>query len=122
VNIDIPPTETVTPLYDTQSTCLQLTVAGDLKSTTFEALHRDVFAILAHEYARSLSITVVELDIRAASLVDSLGLNLVIAVLKWGQHRGATLRILVGKRGVYSTMLAVGLDRQAELINTAPNP
>jgi anti-anti-sigma regulatory factor len=121
VNIDIPRTETVTPLYNTQSACLQLTVAGDLKSTTTAALHRDVFAILAHDYARSLSISIVELDISAATLVDSLGLNLVIAVLKWSQQRGAALRIIVNKRGVYSTMLAVGLDRQAELINTDPS-
>ncbi|MCS6243148.1 MAG: hypothetical protein H2172_04710 [Opitutus sp.] len=121
MNIDIPHTETVKPLYITQTSCLQLTVAGDLKSTTTAALHRDVFAILAHDYARSLSITVVELDISAATMVDSMGLNLVIAVLKWSKHREAILRILVGKRGVYSTMLAVGLDRQAELINTDPN-
>ncbi len=54
-------------------------------------------------------------------MVDSLGLNLVIAVLKWSKQRGATLRIIVGKRGVYSTMLAVGLERQAELIHTEPS-
>ena len=72
-------------------------------------------------YARSLSITVVELDLSTATMVDSLGLNLVIAVLKWSKQRGAAFRIIVGKRGVYSTMLAVGLDRQAELINTDPN-
>jgi anti-anti-sigma regulatory factor len=113
--------ETATPLYDTQSSCLRLSVAGDLKSTTTAALHRDVFAILAHDHTRSLSITVVELDISAASMVDSLGLNLVIAVLKWSKQRGAALRIIVGKRGVYSTMLAVGLERQAELINTEPS-
>jgi len=121
VNIDIPHTETVTPLYNTQTSCLQLSVAGDLKSTTTAALHRDVFAILAHDYARSLSIAVVELDISAATMVDSLGLNLVISVLKWSKQRGASFRIIVSKRGVYSTMLAVGLDRQAELINTDPN-
>ncbi len=121
MNIAIPHTETVTPLYNTQSSCLQLAVAGDLISTTTAALHRDVFVILAHDYARSLSITVVELDISAATLVDSLGLNVVISVLKWSKQRGAAFRIIVGKRGVYSTMLAVGLDRQAELINTAPN-
>jgi anti-anti-sigma regulatory factor len=121
VNIAIPHTETVTPLYITQSACLQLVVAGDLKSTTTAALHRDAFAILAHDYARSLSITVVELDISAATMVDSLGLNLVISVLKRSKQRGAASRLIVGKRGVYSTMLAVGLDRQAELINTAPN-
>ena len=121
MNLAIPHTETVTPLYITQSACLQLLVAGDLKSTTAAALHRDVFAILAHDYARSLSIAVVELDISAATMVDSLGLNLVIAVLKWSKQREAAFRIIVGKRGVYSTMLAVGLDRQAELINTDPN-
>ena len=95
-----------------------MTLEGDLKSTTTAALHRDVFAILAHDSARSLQITTVELDISAATMVDSLGLNLVIAVLKWSKHRDASLRIIVGKRAVHSTMLAVGLDRQAELVST----
>ncbi len=121
MNIPIPNTETATPFYNTQSSCLQLSVAGDLKSTTTAALHRDVFAILAHDHTRSLLIKVVELDISSATMVDSLGLNLVISVLKWSKQRAATLRIIVGKRGVYSTMLAVGLDRQAELINTEPS-
>ena len=121
VNIDIPRTETVTPHYDTQACCLQLTVPGDIKSTTTAALHRDVFAILAHDVTRSLSLKVIELDISAATMVDSLGLNLVISVLKWGKQRDAQLRIRIGKRGVYSTMLAVGLDRQAELITTYLN-
>ena len=54
-------------------------------------------------------------------MVDSLGLNLIISVLKWGKQRDAQLRIKIGKRGVYSTLLAVGLDRQAELINIDPS-
>lgn len=118
MNFDIPRTETVTQHYDTQTCCLQLTVPGDIKSTTTAALHRDVFAILAHDFMRSLSLKVIELDISAATMVDSLGLNLVISVLKWSKQRDAQLRIRIGKRGVYSTMLAVGLDRQAELITT----
>ncbi len=121
MNIDIPPSETVKSLYTTQTACLQLTLKGDLKSTTTAALHRDVFSVLAHESARTLQISVVELDILGASMVDSLGLNLIIAVLKWSQQRGAKMRILVGTRGVYSTMLAVGLERQAEVVTSDAN-
>lgn len=117
----MPRSETVKPLYNTQNSCLQLALEGDLKSTTTAALHRDVFSVLAHDSARSLQITVVEIDISSASMVDSLGLNLIISVLKWSQQRGAKLRILVGKRGVYSTLLAVGLDRQAEVVTTDAN-
>jgi ABC-type transporter Mla MlaB component len=117
VNIDIPSTATVKSVYTQQAACLQLTLDGDLKSTTTAALHRDVFAILAHDFARELKISWVELDLTSAAMVDSLGLNLVIAVLKWAKHRDAQLRIIVAKSGVYATMLAVGLDRQAELIN-----
>lgn len=118
MNIGIPSSEAVKSLYCTQKSCLQLTLKGDLKSTTTAALHRDIFAVLDHESARTQYVSVVELDITGASMVDSLGLNLIIAVLKWSQQRGAKLRVLVGKRGVYSTMLAVGLERQSEVINS----
>jgi len=119
VNIALPRTETVTSDYDQKSSSLRLVLMGDITSTSTIALHRDVFAILNHEQAKSLQIVKVEVDIKSANMVDSLGLNLIIAILKWAKQREAGLSITVSKLGVYSVMLAVGLDRQAEVIHVA---
>ncbi len=120
MNLELLRTETVTASYNRRSTCLHLIVLGDLKSTTTPAQHRDVFFILAHNQVVALDVHAVELDLRAATMIDSLGLNLVIAVLKWSRQRNAKLSILVEKRGVYATMLAVGLERQLDLVYREP--
>ena len=118
MNIALPRTETVVSEFDKPSATLRLQVGGDVTSTTTGALHRDVQIILADEQTRALSIHRVELDLNAARMVDSLGLNLIITILKWAKNRDARLGIQVSKRGVYSTLLAVGLERQADLLLT----
>jgi hypothetical protein len=37
-------------------------------------------------------------------------------VLKWAGTSNAEARIIVGTRGVYETLLAIGLDKHAQLI------
>lgn len=118
----LPRAETVAISFDTASGALGLVLAGDVKSTTVEALQRDAFALLAHERVRELEPRALVLDLRSAALVDSLGLNLVIAILRWARERNLPLAIELARRGVYLTMLAVGLERQADLrFVDAPN-
>jgi anti-anti-sigma regulatory factor len=94
---------------------LGLVLAGDVKSTTVADQQRDLFALLANERVRKFDPRDLVLDLRTAALVDSLGLNLIIALLRWARERNLPLAIELARRGVYLPMLAVGLDRQAEL-------
>jgi ABC-type transporter Mla MlaB component len=116
VHLDLLKTATVKPSYTKETTCLKLVLAGDLKSTTIAEMRRDLGTIIKHEYVFLLKITLVELDISSAGIVDSLGLNLVLSVLKWAGTSNAEARIIVGTRGVYETLLAIGLDKHAQLI------
>ena len=116
VHLDLLKTATVKPCYTEETSCLQLILAGDLKSTTIAEFRRDLGTILQHEYVFLLKITLVEVDIRSACIVDSLGLNLVLSVLRWAGNSDAEARIIVGVRGVYETLLAIGLDKHAQLI------
>lgn len=111
----LPRAEKIALAFDRPSGALGLLVTGDVKSTTVAELQRDVFALLEHERVRELTPRLIALDLRAAGLVDSLGLNLIIAILRWARERNLPLAIDVGRRAVYLTMLAVGLDRQADL-------
>ena len=116
MHLDLLKTATVKPGYTEETTCLTLTLAGDIKSTTIAEMRRDLGTIIKHEYVFLLKIRLVELDISSAGMVDSLGLNLVLSVLKWAVTSNAEVRIIVGARGVYETLLAIGLDKHAELI------
>jgi anti-anti-sigma regulatory factor len=66
-----------------------------------------------------LKVATVELDISSATIVDSLGLNLVLSVLKWANSSNAEARIIVGMRSVYEMLLAIGLEKHAQLIYRA---
>jgi ABC-type transporter Mla MlaB component len=116
VHLDLLKTATVKPSYTEETTCLKLILVGDLKSTTIAEMRRDLGSILKHEYVFLLKITLVEVDISSAGIVDSLGLNLVLSVIKWAGTSSAEARIIVGTRGVYETLLAIGLDKHAQLI------
>ena len=116
MNKDRHPTGLVKSEYNPQTFCLQLTLLGDLRNTTTPSLHQDVFNILTQKYEIPPQISLMELDIKSATVVDSAGLNLVIAVVKWGLQYNADVRIIVGMRGVLAMMSAIGLDKHAELV------
>ena len=116
MHLDLLKTATVKPSYTEETSCLHLTLEGDLKSTTIAEVRRDLATILKHEYVFLLKVALVELDISSAGIVDSLGLNLVLSVLKWAGNSNAEVRIIVGARSVYETLLAIGLDKHAQLI------
>lgn len=109
-------TESVTPFYDLATACLKLTLRGDLKSTTIRALHTEISSIIKHEDSFSLKIDRVEIDISAAYIVDSLGINLVLSLVKWATNNSAEMHIFLGSKSVYDTLTAVGIDRHAKLI------
>jgi ABC-type transporter Mla MlaB component len=116
VHLDLLKTATVKPSYSDETTCLKLTLDGDLKSTTIAEMRRDLGIILKHEYVFLLKVSLVELDISSAGIVDSLGLNLVSSVIKWAGNSNSEARIIVGTRGVYETLMAIGLDKNAQII------
>ena len=95
---------------------MKVRVAGDLKSTTIDALQRDFADMLGSKNARLADLRVLELDLRDAAVIDSQGLNLLVGVLKGMKLRNVPVRAIVARRTVYLTMLAVGMDRQLELV------
>jgi ABC-type transporter Mla MlaB component len=113
-------TPTITADYDRQDKALRLAFPGDVKSTTVEELHRDVFTVLADPAVKELEVAVLELDLTRAKVLDSLGLNLVVSLYKLAKRRNEAMRMRVAVRAVYLACLAVGLDRQLELKYEGP--
>lgn len=113
-------TPTVTVEYDRQEGVLRVLFPGDVKSTTVEELHRDVFSVLADPAVRDLEVKMLDLNLTQAKVLDSLGLNLLVALYKLAKRRNETVRLRVGVRAVYLTCLAVGLERQMDVRYEGP--
>jgi len=113
-------TPTVVGEHLSQEQLLRLTLPGDIKSTTVSELQRDVFALLNDPAVRRLPTATVELVATEAKMFDSLGLNLIVGVLKAVKQRDEKMRLRIASRTVYLTCLAVALERQMELVYEGP--
>ena len=107
--------ETLEASYADAGGVLKIIAAGDWKSTTLDAVQRDLFKVMASDGVKFAAIRLLELDLSAAAVVDSQGLNLLVTVLKQMKIRNVTMRTKVSRRAVYMTLLSVGMNRQMEL-------
>lgn len=109
-----PPSTPPTPTNDSHSYTLR--VPGDLISTSAEALRRQISGLLDASSAAPRSWTLFKLDLSAAKMVDSVGLNLVVTILKMVQKTGAKMQVLYSNPNVQRTFLFTRLDKHLELV------
>jgi anti-anti-sigma factor len=97
-------------------TALALKVSGDLVSTNAEAFRTEVGGILASADSAGRKWVLFSLDLTAAKMVDSVGLNLVVALLKRVQERGAKLQVTYSNPNVLRTFVFTRLDKHVEML------
>lgn len=73
-------------------------IDGDLLSTTASPLRSQLSALMERGPFELL-----EIDLRAASMVDSVGLNFLVWALKLARRRGAGLRVRVSSADIQRT-------------------
>jgi anti-anti-sigma factor len=91
-------------------------VDGDLTSTTVLPLRRQLDEYFKSDHATAQLWTICKLDLRAARMIDSVGLNLVVSLLKTVQKRGATLQVATTDQNILRTLAFTRLDKQLELV------
>ena len=62
----------------------------------------------------------IDLDLSRATMVDSVGLNLIVSVIKHVKGRDGSVRFLIGNNNVERTFRFTRLDSQAEVVRV-PN-
>jgi anti-anti-sigma factor len=92
-------------------TSLALKVSGDLVSTNAEIFRKEVGGLLASADGAGRKWSLFSLDLTAAKMVDSVGLNLVVALLKRVQERGAKLQIAYTNPNVLRTFVFTRLEQ-----------
>ena len=101
---------------DQQQGIFTITLNCDLTSTTAEQLRPELHAQLGTPTNPSAPWKLFRLDLAATKIVDSVGLNLIIGLLKAVQQRGAKMQILCANPNVHRTFLFTRLDQHVQLI------
>jgi anti-anti-sigma factor len=101
-----------------EETTLTLRLPADLVSTNVGTVREEISALLESPAGQPQPWRMFKLDLSAAKKVDSVGLNLIVAMLKAVQRAGAKMQILCSDPNVHRTMLFTRLDKHVELVKT----
>lgn len=107
---------------DTRNQSLSIEIPGDMLSTNVEILRQEIFAILDTDMIRLGSWTILALDLTHAEMIDSMGLNLLVDVIKHVQQRGARITATLTNPQVHRTLLFTRLNRYMDIIEREPQP
>lgn len=98
-------------MSDSHSVLTVPAAPGDLLSTTVDQFSAHVQAALAHAGDAHL----LELDLRAARMIDSVGLNLLVTLIKQAQARGGRVRLRIAHPNVRRILAFTRIDQHAEI-------
>lgn len=102
--------------FDSNTKTLTVPVPGDLVSTNADKLRQDLHEVLEPAAAGQQAWQVVKLDLTSAKMVDSVGLNLIVTILRAVQKSGAKMQVVCSNPNVHRTFLFTRLDKHIELI------
>ncbi len=93
-----------------------MVVAGNILSTNVQAVRQRVLDILAQTETSNPDWKLLHLDISAAQMVDSTGLNFLVAVARHVKKRNVELKISVSSPNIAKSFSFIRLDRQAQVV------
>ncbi len=99
-----------------QANTFSASLPGNILSTNAQEVRAQLTAALNDPRSAAGALAVFELDATRAQMIDSVGLNLVVWLLKALRERGARLRLVVSNVHVERTLLFTRLDQQAEIV------
>ena len=105
---------------DSNTGVFNFVINGDLTSTTAGPLRQEISGLLDNPSGKAVPWKILRLDLSTAKMVDSVGLNFIVTVLKSVQTNGAKLEIVYGNPNVHRTFLFTRLDKHATLISGTP--
>lgn len=92
---------------------LVVTLPGDLLSTNAEQTRTEVLGVLQ---SAAPGWETFKLDLRAAKMVDSVGLNLIVAIYKETQKKRAKMAVVISNPNIQRTFLFTRLDKHLQVI------
>ncbi len=103
--------------YKLQNGILQLSLPGDVLSTGVPELRRAFAAILALADVQQSGWKTIELDLAHAKMIDSMGLNMLVSLLRTAQERGGGLRVSIRDRNLDRLFRFTRLTEHVEIVH-----
>ena len=110
------PTLTNPHQIEPEANTFTVSLAGNILSTNAQEVRGQLSKALNDPRSAPGSLGVFELDVTRAQMIDSVGLNLIVWLLKAVRERQARLRLLVASVHVERTLQFTRLDQQAEVV------
>lgn len=85
---------------------------GDLLSTNAAACQAEISRLMGADDTWK----VIVLDLRAARMVDSVGLNLIVSIIRGSRPDGRFVRVVVSNQNVRRVLAFTRIDQHAEVI------
>jgi len=103
-------------LLDLHEKVLSIAIPGDILSTNADALREELFGLLESPPVKNGDWTLLKLDLTAAQMVDSVGLNLIVALVRVVKNRQANMETTISSSNIHRTFLFTRLDKQMNLL------
>lgn len=101
---------------DPKTGVLTITIHGDLVSTSADQIRTQMNAVLAAPAPPDAAWRLLRLELLTAKMVDSVGLNFLVSILKAVQKNGARMQLVYTNPNVHRTFLFTRLDKHVELV------
>ena len=101
---------------DPSSKTLTLQFAGDVLSTNADALRQETMGALESPALKLADWQTLKLDLTGASMIDSVGLNLLVSLIKSAQGRSAKVVGVISSASVKRALIFTRLNTQMEVV------
>lgn len=105
----------ITHELDAAAGNLKVKLPADVLSTNSDALRKEIFGVLESDSVKITPWNKLNLDLTAAKMVDSAGLNLLVSIINWVKNRNAKVGVAISSANIHRTFLFTRLDKQIEL-------
>ena len=102
--------------FEPEQQAMMIGILGDLTHTRVKALGEEILPELVVPAEETAPWNTVVLHLETATLVDSMGLNLIVKIYKAARLAGARVRVVCANPDVQRTLTFTRLDHQVELV------
>ena len=107
----------ITHQLDEADKTLRIDIEGDLLSTNFDRVNGDIQAILNADDVKASAWSTLVLDLTTAKLIDSMGLNILVGLVKrvGAPPRHGRLKTRIASQTIHRTLLFTRLEKYMEV-------
>jgi ABC-type transporter Mla MlaB component len=95
---------------------LHLAIRRDVLSTGVRELFDKLHALQKDPQVQQSSWRMLELDLTGAKMIDSMGLNFVVHILKWAKERNAKAKIVIQDKNLDRLLRFTRMNEHAEVV------